>query len=56
MEDIYQADFPGLILGATATIFNRGKHSLQVGVEYALAFKPAGAISNVGFTIGYQFL
>ena len=56
VEDIYQADSPGLILGMTATIFNRGKHSLQAGVEYAPAFRQSRTISNVGFTIGYQFL
>jgi hypothetical protein len=55
VEDIYQADSPGLILGITASIFNRGKHSLQAGVEYAPAFRQSGTISNVGFTIGYQF-
>jgi hypothetical protein len=56
VEDLYEADGPGLILGATATIFNRGKHSLQAGVEYAPAFRPSTTITNVGFTIGYQFL
>jgi hypothetical protein len=56
VEDLYGADFPGLIFGTTGTIFNRGKHSLQVGVEYAPAFRRSGAIHNVGFTIGYQFL
>lgn len=56
VEDLYQADSPGLILGTTATIFNRGKHSLQIGIEYAPAFRQSGTISNVGFTIGYQFL
>jgi hypothetical protein len=56
VEDLYQADSPGLIVGITATIFNRGKHSLQAGVEYAPAFRQSRTISNVGFTIGYQFL
>jgi hypothetical protein len=56
VEDISQGDSPGLILGTTATIFNRGKHSLQAGVEYAPVFRQSTTISNVGFTIGYQFL
>lgn len=56
VEDAYQADSPGLIFGATVTIFNRGKHSLVAGVEYAPAFRQSGTVSNVGFTIGYQFL
>ncbi len=56
VESLYEADSPGLIFGATATIFNRGKHSLQVGVEYAPVFRPSRTISNVGFTIGYQLL
>jgi hypothetical protein len=46
----------GLILGAGITIFNRGKHNLQFGVQYAPAFTDPGTIHNVGFTIGYQFL
>ena len=43
----------GLILGAGYTIWNRGKHNLQVGVEYAPVFTD-GKIHNFGFTIGYQ--
>jgi hypothetical protein len=46
----------GLILGAAVTIFNRGKHNLQLGVEYAPAFTDPGTVHNVGFTLGYQFL
>jgi Outer membrane protein beta-barrel domain len=46
----------GLILGAGVTIFNRGKHNLQFGVQYSPAFTDPGTIHNVGFTLGYQFL
>jgi hypothetical protein len=46
----------GLILGAGVTIFNRGKHNLQFGVQYSPAFTDPGTIHNVGFTFGYQFL
>lgn len=46
----------GLILGAGLTLFNRGKHNLQVGIEYAPAFTDAGTVNNLGFTFGYQFL
>ena len=46
----------GLILGTGVTIFNRGKHNLQFGVQYAPAFTNPGTIHNVGFTFGYQFL
>jgi hypothetical protein len=46
----------GLILGAGLTIFNRGKHNLQFGVQYTPAFTNPGTIHNVGFTFGYQFL
>jgi len=46
----------GLILGAGVAIFNRGKHNLQVGVEYAPAFTDSGTVQNIGFTFGYQFL
>ena len=46
----------GLILGAGVTIFNRGKHNLQFGLQYAPAFTDPGTVHNVGFTFGYQFL
>jgi hypothetical protein len=44
----------GLILGAGFTVWNRGKHNLQLGFEYAPAFADPGAIHNVGITFGYQ--
>lgn len=43
----------GLILGVGYTVWNRGKHSLQVGLEYAPVFTE-GTVHNFGFTIGYQ--
>jgi hypothetical protein len=43
----------GLILGAGYTIWNRGRHNLQVGVEYAPVFTDS-KIHNFGFTVGYQ--
>ena len=46
----------GFILGAGVTIFNRGNHNIQVGVEYAPAFTDSGTVNNLGFTLGYQFL
>jgi hypothetical protein len=46
----------GLVVGTGLTIFNRGKHNLQVGVEYAPAFTDSGTVNNVGITFGYQFL
>jgi len=46
----------GVILGAGATIFNRGKHNLQIGVQYSPAFTDPGTVHNVGITLGYQFL
>jgi hypothetical protein len=45
----------GLILGAGVTVFNRGKHNLQVGFEYAPAFTD-GKVHNFGITFGYQLL
>ena len=45
----------GLILGAGVPIFNRGKHSLQLGVQYAPAFTEPGTVHNFGLTFGYQF-
>ena len=43
----------GLILGAGYTVWNRGKHNLQVGVEYSPAFTET-AVHNFGITFGYQ--
>jgi hypothetical protein len=45
----------GLLLGAGLSVFNRGKHNLQVGVQYAPAFTEPGTVHNFGFTFGYQF-
>jgi hypothetical protein len=45
----------GLLLGAGYSIFNRGKHNLQLGVHYAPAFTDPGTVHNLGFTFGYQF-
>ena len=45
----------GLLLGAGVPIFNRGKHSLQLGVQFAPAFTEPGTVHNFGFTFGYQF-
>lgn len=45
----------GLILGVGYSIFNRGKHNLQVGLQYAPAFTDPGTVHNIGFTFGYQF-
>ena len=44
----------GLILGAGFTVWNRGKHNLQLGVEYAPAFTDPGTVHNFGITFGYQ--
>lgn len=43
----------GLILGAGFTVWNRGKHNLQVGVEYLPVFTDS-KIHNFGITFGYQ--
>ena len=44
----------GLILGVGFTLWNRGKHNLQLGLEYAPAFTEPGAVHNFGITFGYQ--
>lgn len=44
----------GLILGTAVTLFNRGKHNLQVGVEYAPVFTSSATVHNIGITLGYQ--
>jgi hypothetical protein len=45
----------GLILGAGVSVFNRGKHNLQLGIQYAPAFTDPGTVHNFGVTFGYQF-
>lgn len=45
----------GLIFGAAGTVFNRGKHNLVVGGEYAPAFTEGGTVHNLCFTFGYQY-
>jgi hypothetical protein len=45
----------GLLFGTGVSIFNRGKHNVQVGVQYVPAFTNPGTVHNLGFTIGYQF-
>jgi hypothetical protein len=45
----------GLILGAGYSILNRGKHNLQLGVQYLPAFTDPGTVHSFGFTFGYQF-
>jgi len=46
----------GLILGTGFVFFNRGKHNLQLGVEYAPAFTDPETVHNVGVVLGYQLL
>ena len=46
----------GLLFGVGVTIFNRGKHNLQFGVQYVPAFTAPGTVHSIGFTFGYQFL
>ena len=43
----------GLILGVGYTVWNRGKHNLQLGVEYAPVLTDS-AVHNFGITFGYQ--
>jgi len=45
----------GVIVGASAVLFNWGKHNLLAGVEYAPVFIDPQVVHNVGFTVGYQF-
>jgi hypothetical protein len=45
----------GLLLGVGYSVFNRGKHNLQVGLQDAPAFTEPGTVHSFGFTFGYQF-
>ena len=46
----------GFILGGGYTLLNRGKHNLQIGMEYAPAFTAPEAVHSLGFTVGWQLL
>lgn len=46
----------GLFLGTGVTIFNSGRHNLQIGLEYAGAFTDPETVHNIGLTFGYQLL
>ncbi len=46
----------GLFAGAGLTVLNKGRHNLQLGIEYAPAFTEGGAVHNAGLTLGYQLL
>lgn len=46
----------GMLVGTGAVIYSRGKHSLQIGLEYAPAFLVGDRIHNVGISLGYQLL
>jgi hypothetical protein len=45
----------GVIAAGNVVLLTRGRHTLQVGAEYAPAFTDWGTIQNVGFTLGYQY-
>ncbi len=46
----------GFLVGVGVAIFNRGKRSLQFGIQYVPAFTDPGTVHSIGFTFGYQFL
>lgn len=51
-EDVTERGL-GLILGMGVSVFQRGKHNLAVGIEYAPVFTD-DPVHNFGFTFGYQ--
>ena len=44
----------GVLVGTGVTVYNRGNHNIQLGVEYAPAVLVGDTIHNLGVTIGYQ--
>jgi len=48
-------DGVGLIIGFGATVFQRGRHHVRAGFEYAPVFTD-DRVHNMGVTIGYQFV
>ena len=55
VDDVNQQGL-GIILAATGVVFMHGKHNITAGVEYAPAFTDSGAVHNLGFVVGYQFV
>ena len=45
----------GLIIGFHATVFQRGRHHVRAGVEYAPVFTDI-KVQNIGVVVGYQFV
>ena len=45
----------GLIIGFNATVFQKGRHHVRAGVEWASVFTDF-KVQNVSATIGYQFV
>jgi hypothetical protein len=45
----------GLIVGFNATVFQRGRHHIRAGVEWAPVFTDY-KVQNIGVTVGYQFV
>lgn len=52
-EDTDERGF-GVLLGAGASVLNRGKHNLIVSVEYAPLFA-GGTVHNFSINFGYQY-
>jgi Outer membrane protein beta-barrel domain len=46
----------GLIVAFNATVFQRGRHHVRAGVEWAPVFTDTSNIQNIGVTVGYQFV
>jgi hypothetical protein len=46
----------GFILGAGYAVLNRGKHNLQIAIEYTPAFTEPEAVHSLGVTVGWQLL
>jgi hypothetical protein len=46
----------GLIFGFHASVFQRGRHHVRAGVEWAPVFIDSGNVQNIGVVVGYQFV
>ena len=44
----------GAIVGLGTSIYNRGRHNVHVGLEYAPAVILGNAVHNFGLNVGYQ--
>jgi hypothetical protein len=55
IEDVNESGL-GLIMGVQFAVWQSGRHSLFLGLDYAPAFTDPGTVHNIGILFGWQLL